>query len=113
MGVWDIYFLSHATDLFWYHHWREPAIQRALYQDHVLQDAELTRLEQKVNALEAQQLTRDPDYLPEGVSPQDAYSDEYIRRVRREEEGSSIWLILFGSVFGGALISYLLFFRRY
>ena len=113
VGVWDVLFLSHASSLFWYHHWHEPSIRRALYQDNLLKGAELRRLEAEVHALEAQNIARDPDYLPDGVSPQDAYNDAYIRQIRDEEQGSSLWLILFGSVFGGALLGYLLFFRRY
>ncbi len=113
VGVWDLYFLSHAaTDLFWYHHWQDEAIQRALYTDHVMQDAELARLEESVRALEAQGVARDPSYLPEGIAPQDAYTDEYLSYVRGEMDGSSVGLILLVSIFAGALGGYLLFFRR-
>lgn len=112
VGIWDLYFLSHASDLFWYHHWQEPALQSALYEDRVLQDAELTRLESRIHAMEAEQIARDPDYLPDGIAPYDAYSDEYLREIRAEEE-SGLGLILLLSIFGGALVGYLIFFRRY
>jgi len=104
--------LSHATDLFWYHHWHEPALQRALYQDRVLQDAELARLESRISVMEGENITRDPDYLPDDIAPYDAYSEEYLREIG-EEEGSGLGLILLLSIFGGALVGYLLFFRRY
>lgn len=98
--------------MFWYHHWHEPALQRALYQDRVLQDVELSRLEARIHAMEADNITRDPDYLPEGIAPYDAYSEEYLREIG-EEEGSGLGLIFLFSIFGGAIIGYFLFFRRY
>lgn len=100
--VWDPYFLaSAATALFWYHHWHDPEIQEALYSDHVLEDAELVALEKKVKAYETQGIVRNPDYLPEGISPQDAYSTAYIDRERRRHENGGGGLILLISIIVG------------
>jgi hypothetical protein len=100
--VWDPYFLaSAATVLFWYHHWDDPEIQEALYEDHVLEDAELLKLESKVQAYEAEGIVRNPDYLPEGINPQDAYSNAYIERERRRQEEGGGGLVLLVSILVG------------
>ncbi|MAD59915.1 MAG: hypothetical protein CMH49_00175 [Myxococcales bacterium] len=105
--MWDPYFLaSAATALFWYHHWHDSEIQEALYSDHVLEDAELTKLESKVKEYEMQGVVRDPDYLPEGISPQDAYSDSYIDRERSRHEESSGGLILLFSIIIGLFVGF-------
>ena len=105
--VWDPYFLaSAATALFWYHHWHDSEIQEALYSDHVLEDAELIKLESKVKEYEVQGIVRDPDYLPEGISPQDAYSSTYIDRERRRHEESSGGLILLFSMIVGLFVGF-------
>jgi hypothetical protein len=111
--VWDPYFLaSAATALFWYHHWDEPEIHEALYEDHVLPDEEFTRLQTEVQRYEAEGLPRDPEYLPEGIAPEDAYADEYIRSVYAEEEESGAGLIFLASVLGGLVLCFALFRRR-
>ena len=105
--MWDPYFLaSAATALFWYHHWHDSEIQEALYSDHVLEDAELTKLESKVKEYETQGIVRDPDYLPEGINPQDAYSSAYIDRERRRHEESSGGLILLFSMIVGLFVGF-------
>ena len=62
--------------------------------------------------MESQNITRDPDYLPDDVAPYDAYSEAYLREVR-EEEGSGLGFILLLSIFGGALLGYFFFIRKY
>lgn len=113
VGIWDVYFLSQASDLFWYHHWNDASIQRALYQDRVLQDAELARLEAKIRSLETQNIVRDMSYIPEGIEPQDMYSEAYIQSVRQDEESSSVGFILFLSILIGAGFAYFFFVRKY
>ena len=110
VDIWDPYFLaSAATTLFWYHHWHDPEIQEALYEDHVLEDAELLSLENEIKRLEAQGIVRDSEYLPEGIAPQDAYSDAYIRRERRRHnEGGSGLIILVSIIVGLGIGSKLL-----
>jgi hypothetical protein len=78
----------------------------------VLQDAELARLESRVHALEGQNIDRDPDYLPDDIGPQDAYSEEYLREIRNEE-GSGMGFVLLLSIFGGVLFGYVFFIRKY
>ena len=113
IGIWDIYFLSHASHLFWYHHWHEPAIQRALYQDNLMQDKELARLQAKVEELEEQGVERNPDYLPDDVNPEDAFSDDYIEQIKREEEASGLGLWLLGGLLALGLGIYFMFIKRY
>lgn len=99
VDIWDPYFLaSAATPLFWYHHWQDQEIQEALYTDHVLEDAELVSLEREVQALEAQNIPRDPDFLPEGIGPEDAYSDAFLDRERKRQEEGGGGLIFLGFV---------------
>jgi hypothetical protein len=120
VGMWDLFFLSTVNQLFWYHHWNDAAIQRALYQDHLLQDDELHRLEGRVHELEAKGAPRDPDYLPEGVDPDLAHSKEYVDAHPAEfyaedqgegRGGGGLWVLLgLGAV---GLLGYGLFLRRY
>ena len=63
--------------------------------------------------MESQNLIRDPDYLPDGVEPQDMYSEAYIESVRMDEEESGIGFILFISILIGAGFAYFFFVRRY
>ena len=110
VDLWDPYFLaSAATTLFWYHHWHDEEIQEALYTDHVLEDADLATLEREVQALEAQNIPRDPDYLPEGIGPEDAYSNAYIERERRNHEEGGGGLIFLGFIVIGLGIGFRFF----
>ena len=115
VGVWDLYFLSRASDLFWYHHWNDRAIRRALYQDKLLQDGELRRLEERVRTLESQQVARNPDYLPPDVEPEELYSEDHLEELyasrRERESGWGFGLLL--SLFVGCLFIYFFFIRRY
>lgn len=124
VGVWDLFFLSTVNQLFWYHHWNDAAIQRALYQDRMLQDDELRKLEARVRELESQGVQRDPDYLPADVDPDLAHSKEYVDAHPAEfyaesdggsrdggSRGGGLWLLLGVSVVG--LLGYGLFMRRY
>ena len=89
VGVWDLFFLSTVNHMFWYHHWHDPGIQRALYKDNLMQKEELRRLEQKVQQLEANGVQRDPKYLPEGVDADLAYSKEYVHHNKEQFESAS------------------------
>lgn len=77
VGIWDLYFLSTMTHHFWYHHWHDQSLQQALYRDNLLTKQELKNLEQKVAQLENDRIKRDPNYLPEGATPEVAYSKDY------------------------------------
>ena len=79
VGIWDLFFLSTVNQMFWHHHWRDPGIQRALYQDNMLQKEELKKLEQKVAELERQGVKREPNYLPKDVDSDLAYSKQYVK----------------------------------
>ena len=140
VGIWDLFFLMTVRDMFWYHHWRDPGIQRALYKDNLLQKEEVQRLEKRVAELEKQGVKRNPNYLPEDVDPDLAYSKEYVHHHQEDfgdaqgaagasdadedaKTGSADsddddddgvgWLwVLFG-LGGAALFFYALFVRRY
>ena len=120
VGIWDIFFLSSVSRMFWYHHWHDPGIQRALYKENMLQDEELKKLEARVKELEGEGVPRDPNYLPEGVDPDLAYSKEYVASNRDEfyaskdepEEGGG-FLSIFSFMFLMASLWYLVGVRRY
>ena len=102
LDVWDPYFLaSAATTLFWYHHWDESEIQEALYTDHVLEDEDLKILETEVEAYHTQGVEKDPEYLPDGIGPQDAYSTNYLDRERRRRQEGGGGLIILVSILAG------------
>jgi hypothetical protein len=63
--------------------------------------------------MEAQNTVRIPDYLPDGIEPQDMYSGAYIQSVRTDEEENGIGFILLMSILGGAGFAYFFFVRRY
>lgn len=131
VGVWDLFFLSTVSHMFWYHHWHDPGIQRALRQENLLQDQELARLEAKVKALEAKGIARDPNYLPAEVDPDLAYSKTYVDKAQTEfyaeeppavasdgadsgaqDESANGLFMLFGLT-GLAMLFYGLFIRRW
>lgn len=119
VGLWDVFFLSTVSRMFWYHRWHDPGIQRALYQENLLQKEELEKVEKRVAELEAQGLKRDPEYLPEDADPDLAYSREYVEKHPDEfyaedeppqESGSGLWSLICMAMFGSFF--YLSFVRR-
>ena len=129
VGIWDVFFLSTVSHMFWYHHWHDPGIQRALRQENLMQKEELAKLEKRVGELESQGVKRDPNYLPEGVDPDLAYAKDYVEKNQTEfyaeeappgqsavaeaaeEPLGTLW-VLFGLA-GLALLFYGLFIRRW
>ena len=132
--MWDLFFLTTASHMFWYHHWHEPGIQRALYKDNMLEKAELQKLEARVKELEAKGVARDPKYLPEGVDKDLAYSKDYVSQNKEQfesasdagaqadsesstadehSESSSGWLWALFGLFGVAAFFYVFFVRKY
>ena len=118
VGMWDLFFLSTASHMFWYHHWNDPSLQRALYQENLLQEQELRQLEGRVRELEGQGVPRDPNYLPENVDADVAYAKDYVEKNPGEfyadsaadESQSGVWILLGLSAAG--LLGYMLFVRR-
>ncbi len=129
VGMWDLFFLSTVSHMFWYHHWHEPGIQRAIRKDNLLEKQELERLEKRVAEMEAKGVPRDPNYLPQGVDPDLAYANDYVQKNQAEfyseeppsgasesaeaqEESFGVLWVLFG-LSGLALFFYGLFIRRW
>ena len=127
--MWDLFFLSTVSHMFWYHHWHEPGIQRAIRKDNLLEKQELERLEKRVAEMEAKGVPRDPNYLPQGVDPDLAYANDYVQKNQAEfyseeppsgasesaeaqEESFGVLWVLFG-LSGLALFFYGLFIRRW
>jgi hypothetical protein len=73
VGMWDLWFLMRASDLFWYHHWHEINPYRDYFQAQ-----QFAEMEARVKALEQQNNgVRDASYMEEGVDPDLQLSDEY------------------------------------
>lgn len=130
VGIWDVFFLSTVSHMFWYHHWHDPSLQQALRKDNLMQKEELARLEARVKELEAKGVPRDPNYLPPEVDPDLAYSKEYVEKHQTEfysepaatpeiaqpaedSEGSWPWLAVLFGLFGVGVLVYAVFVRRY
>lgn len=73
VGIWDLWFLMRASDLFWYHHWNEITPYRNYFEasQYAAMEARVQRLEQQNNGV------RDTTYMDEGVDPDLQLSDEY------------------------------------
>ncbi len=72
VGIWDLWFLMRASELFWYHHWNEISPYRNYFQAKQYSD-----MEARVKALEQQNIKKDPNYLEPKVSADLQYSPDY------------------------------------
>jgi hypothetical protein len=72
VGPWDMWFLMRASDLFWYHHWMEIMAYREYFEA-----AEFAQREQAINAMTAQNIARNPDYIDPDVDYDLQFSDDY------------------------------------
>ena len=118
VGMWDMFFLSTASHMFWHHHWHDRRLRRALYEENLLEKEELGKLEARVKELEAQGVKRDPNYLPDDVDPDLAYSKEYVEQHPDEfyseaekESGGGLWSLLSLGAIG--FLFYTVFVRRF
>ena len=72
VGPWDLWFLTRASELFWFHHWNEISP----YRDYFNQQ-EFNNLERRVQQLEQQGVNRDPSYMETDVDPDLQLSQQY------------------------------------
>lgn len=72
-GMWDMWFLMHASSLFWYHHWNEISPYRDNFDEQKFEEMEarVKELEQQNNGV------RDPNYMDPDVDPDLQLSKEY------------------------------------
>ncbi|MCX7842391.1 MAG: hypothetical protein N2489_04880 [Clostridia bacterium] len=76
VGVWDLWFLMRASDLFWYHHWHDISAHRDYFEAR-----KFAEMEQRVKALEAKYNgVRDENYLDPDVDPDLQFSEEYVSK---------------------------------
>jgi hypothetical protein len=73
VGIWDMFFLMHASNLFWYHHWNEIYPYRDNFEETKFKEMEarVKQLEQQNNGV------RDANYLDPGVDPDLQFSSQY------------------------------------
>ncbi len=72
VGPWDLWFLTRASEMFWYHHWLEIMPYRSYFNEQ-----EFNKLEARVNELEKQGIQRDTNYLDPDVDPDLQLSEQY------------------------------------
>lgn len=73
IGMWDMFFIMQASNLFWYHHWNEISP----YRDDFDQQ-KFAEMEARVKELEKQNNgVRDPNYMDPDVDPDLQLSKEY------------------------------------
>ncbi len=74
-GPWDLWFLMRASDMFWYHHWNDIYPYRDYFEA-----AQFAQMEQRIRALEAQNIPRDATYMEPGVDPDLQLSSDYLEK---------------------------------
>jgi hypothetical protein len=73
VGMWDMFFLMHASNLFWYHHWNEIYPYRDQFDE-----AKFNEMEARVKQLEQENKgVRDANYLDPDVDPDLQFSSQY------------------------------------
>lgn len=72
VGIWDLWFLMRASDMFWFHHWHEISPYRNYFDE-----VKYAQMEARVAALEAQGNVRNTDYIDPDVDPDLQFSKEY------------------------------------
>ena len=72
VGPWDLWFLTRASEMFWYHHWLEIMPYRSYFNEQ-----EFNKLEARVNELEKQGVVRDANYMDPDVDPDLQLSEQY------------------------------------
>lgn len=72
VGIWDLWFLTRASDLFWFHHWHEISPYRNYFED-----ARYAQMEARVAELESQGYVKDSNYIDPNVDSDLQFSKEY------------------------------------
>lgn len=75
VGMWDMWFLMRASDMFWFHHWNDIYPYRDYFEASKFAD-----MEKRVKALEQQGVVRDESYVDPEVDPDLQFSDEYTQK---------------------------------
>ena len=87
VGMWDMWFLMRASDMFWFHHWNDIYPYRDYFEASKFAD-----MEKRVKALEQQGVVRDESYVdpevdPEGVSHRQVFHAFHKSRSCRNHPG--------------------------
>jgi hypothetical protein len=73
VGMWDMFFIMQASNLFWYHHWNEISPYRDNFDE-----KKFAEMEARVKELEKENNgVRDPNYMDPDVDPDLQLSKEY------------------------------------
>jgi hypothetical protein len=114
-GVWDLWFLTRASDAFWYHHWAELSMYNNYFDA-----ATWAARERAMTQMRAQNMAVNADYLDPDVDPDlqfsPQYQEEHLDRFytsppRRSNAGWIFLLILLGLAAAGGIGYYA--YRRY
>ena len=97
-GIWDMWFLTRASQLFWYNHWSEISPYRNNFDQ-----AKFNEMEARVKELEQQKVAKDPNYLEPGVDPDLQFSSEYqqshVSDIYYTDKSGSSAQSVFGTIF--------------
>lgn len=74
VGIWDLWFLLRASDLFWYHHWNDIYPYRNYFDP-----TSFAAKEAAVKQMESQGIAKDASYLDANVSPDLQFSNDYVK----------------------------------
>lgn len=72
VGPWDLFFLLHASDMFWYHHWNDIYAYRDYFDA-----AEFAARERAIRDMEARNIARDASYMDPDVDYDLQLSNDY------------------------------------
>ena len=73
VGMWDMFFIMQASNLFWYHHWNEISPYRDNFEE-----KKFAEMEARVKELEKENNgVRDPNYMDPNVDPDLQLSSDY------------------------------------
>lgn len=73
VGIWDLWFLMRASDLFWYNHWNDIYPYRSYFDTN-----DFAARQAAVMAMQNQGIAKNPSYLDPNVDPDLQFSKVYV-----------------------------------
>lgn len=73
VGIWDMWFLMRASNLFWYHHWNDINPYSSYFNT-----TDFAARQAAVNAMQAQGIAKNTSYLDPNVNPDLQFSKSYV-----------------------------------
>ena len=107
VGIWDLWFLMRASDMFWYQHWNDINPYRSYFNVN-----DFAAREAAVKATQAQGIAKNSAYLDPNVDPDLQFSKGYVDKHMnsiyntgyRKSSSHPFLILLFILIFAGILI---------